>query len=325
MSSINNLLQSNPLIMDYIKNESRGLVMSYATVGFVFGEFLMIILFEFTRKLTILQQYWMPAVVIGLVSSVLIFLVRDPKIKKPDLDVSSDSDTSVELDNYSTNYENRDVPLEPGVWSKVKNLTLLANMEFRRNPKYLFVFLCLFVSRLCSVLFSVYLQLWVMNFYKTGVIATKEESDSLYMSIILGSLVTIAFVAPTFGYFSDKADHRIVVPASFLVRGIVAACFCKIENPYDWHAYILCILMVNASIIQFLSVEVLFMKDTNQQIRGTLSGIAFFFGSIGVTIFSLVGGILFDIKPWAPFLLVASADGVIILISVIFICRGLLN
>ena len=54
VSSINNLLQSNPLIMDYIKNESRGLVMSYATVGFVFGEFLMIILFEFTRKLTIL-------------------------------------------------------------------------------------------------------------------------------------------------------------------------------------------------------------------------------------------------------------------------------
>ena len=75
----------------------------------------------------------MPGLVIGIVSSVLIFMVRDPKIKEPNLDVSSDSDTSIELDNYSTNYENRDVPLEPGVWSKVKNLTLLANNECRRN------------------------------------------------------------------------------------------------------------------------------------------------------------------------------------------------
>ena len=103
-----------------------------------------------------------------------------------------------------------------------------------------------------------------MNFWKTGVIATKEQSDSLYMNIILGSLVTIAFIAPIFGFISDKADQRIVVPASFLIRGIVAACFCHIKNPYDWHAYILCILMVNVSIIQFISVEVLFMKDTNQ-------------------------------------------------------------
>ena len=171
---------------------------------------------------------------IGAVASVLIFLVRDPKIKELNPDVSSDSDTSIELDNYSTNYENPNVPLEPGVWSKVKNLTLVAKQECQRNPKYLFCFICLFVSRLIGVLFSVYLQLWVMNFYKTGVIATKEQSDSLYMSIILGSLVTIAIIAPIFGFVSDKADQRIIVPASFLVRGIVAACFCQITNPYSW-------------------------------------------------------------------------------------------
>ena len=206
VSSINNLLQSNPLVMDYVKNESRGLVMSYATVGFVLGEMLMVLIFESTRDLTILQQYWMPGLIIGLVSTVLIFLVRDPKIKDPNPDVSSDSDTSIELDNYSTNYENPNVPLAPGVWSKVKNLTLVAKHECRRDPKYLYVFMCLFVSRLIGVLFSVYLQLWVMNFFKTGVIATKEQSDQLYMSIILGSLVTIVFVAPIFGFISDKAD-----------------------------------------------------------------------------------------------------------------------
>ena len=65
------------------------------------------------------------------------------------------------------------------------------------------------------------------------------------------------------------------------------------------------------------------MKST---VRGTLNGIAFFFGAIGTTAFVFVGGIIFDkIAPWAPFMLVAIADCVIIVFAVIFISCGLLK
>ena len=45
------------------------------------------------------------------------------------------------------------------------------------------------------------------------------------------------------------------------------------------------------------------------EIRGTLQGIAFFFGAIGTTLFALIGGIVFDnIAPWAPFVMISVAD-----------------
>jgi len=61
-------------------------------------------------------------------------------------------------------------------------------------------------------------------------------------------------------------------------------------------------------------------------IRGTMTGIAFFFGSVGTTIFVMVGGILFDkVGPWAPFMLVGATDGVIIIFIIIFLGLGLIK
>lgn len=43
------------------------------------------------------------------------------------------------------------------------------------------------VSRLITILFSVYMQLWVISFEKKGVLASKDVSDAIYRNIIIGS------------------------------------------------------------------------------------------------------------------------------------------
>ena len=55
MSCLMRLVLVNPLICDYVKSESRGLGMSIVAYGFVFGELMMIFLFENTRKLNMEQ------------------------------------------------------------------------------------------------------------------------------------------------------------------------------------------------------------------------------------------------------------------------------
>ena len=45
-----------------------------------------------------------------------------------------------------------------------RSLTNEAWEDIKLMKKYLFCFICLLVSRLIVVLFSVYLQLWVMSF-----------------------------------------------------------------------------------------------------------------------------------------------------------------
>ena len=55
MSCLMRIVLVNPLILDYVKSDSRGVGMSIVTYGFVFGELAMIGLFEVTRKLSMEQ------------------------------------------------------------------------------------------------------------------------------------------------------------------------------------------------------------------------------------------------------------------------------
>ena len=52
MSCLINTIHVNPLIMDYVKSESRGLMMSFGTLGLVLGELFMVAIFSMTRGLT---------------------------------------------------------------------------------------------------------------------------------------------------------------------------------------------------------------------------------------------------------------------------------
>ena len=195
--------------------------------------------------------------------------------------------------------------------------------ECTRKPKYIFCFICLLVSRLVSVLFSVYMQLWILSFEQSGLLASKGEADAVYMRVVVGAQIAVALTIPLFGFLADKADVRVLIPSTFLVRGLIALSFRFITDPRDFHSYVLSILMVVVSIIQFISVEVIFMRNMKGHIRGTLSGMAFFFGSFGTTTFSLVGGIVFDkIGPWAPFMVVGGADMLVLAVSLIFILKG---
>ena len=213
-----------------------------------------------------------------------------------------------------------------GFWEKFKFLSSKCWEEMKEKPKYFFCFICLFVTRLITVLFSVYLQLWVISFQKSGVLSSTEESDKIYMQVIAGALFSILLVAPVFGFVSDKADPRVIMPSTFFVRGVITFLFSYIDNPNNWHAYFICVTMIVLSVIQFICVEVVFMRNMKKEIRGTLSGIAVFFGSIGTTTFALVGGIIFDkIGPWAPFVVVAIADLIVVFISFIFIITGKIN
>ena len=82
-------------------------------------------------------------------------------------------------------------------------------------------------------------------------------------------------------------------------------------------------LIIIASAIQYISVEVLFLRSLPNEIRGTMIGISNFFGLLGQTIFSVVAGIIFDkIGPASPFTLVAFCDFTIAIVAIIVACYG---
>ena len=78
------LIHVNPLVIDYVKSESRGLGIALASLGLVVGEMLMVTMFAATRKLSMEAQYWVPAIIISALAISLIFLIREPTIKRKD-------------------------------------------------------------------------------------------------------------------------------------------------------------------------------------------------------------------------------------------------
>jgi len=111
--------------------------------------------------------------------------------------------------------------------------------------------------------------------------------------IIWMQVATFIFM-PIFALTSDYADVRIIIPLAFFARGSIAITFTAVQDPSSVLAYSLTVMLTLTSIVVFLNVSVLFMRNMNPTIRGILVSLAFFFGQLGATVFHFVGGYLFD-------------------------------
>lgn len=76
---------SHPLIMDYIKQESRGKAAAIQNMGNLIGEtFAMSVLFGYSKREDVSQTkaFCVAAIIIGVLSLFILCLVRNPKIKE---------------------------------------------------------------------------------------------------------------------------------------------------------------------------------------------------------------------------------------------------
>lgn len=112
---------------------------------------MMILIFDLTRSSTMEQQYLVPAIVVGTFSVSLIFMIREPTIKEHRLLPDGTREDEI-------------VDRNVGTWERLSTITSVVFSEIAEKPKYVFVFVCITVSRLMNILFAVYIQLWVMSF-----------------------------------------------------------------------------------------------------------------------------------------------------------------
>ena len=85
----------------------------------------------------------------------------------------------------------------------------------------------------------------------------------------------------------------------------------------------LCCLLIIFTVIEAISIEVLLMRGMPSGIRGTMMGIVNFFGQLGMLLYALIGGQLFDrINKNAPFIFLAIMDTILVLLTLTLICLG---
>ena len=75
-----------------------------------------------------------------------------------------------------------------------------------------------------------------------------------------------------------------------MLRGFCGYCFIFINDPQSYFSKIMNCLLIIFTVVEAISVEVLFMRGMPSAIRGTMMGMVAFFGQIGMLVFTLVGG-----------------------------------
>jgi len=126
---------------------------------------------------------------------------------------------------------------------------------------------------------------------------------------MVASALLCIFVLPVLGKLCDTIDPRKIMPVAFLARCSTTYMFWLVKDPRSLHMFVVCIAMVIATIAEQISCDSIFMKNLNKETRGILSGAYSFVGQIGILIFSLVGGWMFDnLGSKSPFVAIGFLD-----------------
>jgi MFS family permease len=102
--------------------------------------------------------------------------------------------------------------------------------------------------------------------------------------------------------------------------------FLPLENPKSITTLALLTLMMVASIGENVALSAYFMRNMPKHIRGTLIGITTALGTLGLFVFSIVGGYVYDtVDHKTPFLIVGVLDLCFVIVLCILNCLGKLE
>jgi hypothetical protein len=108
----------------------------------------------------------------------------------------------------------------------------------------------------------------------------------IYRQIVMISMVLTGVMLPIIGHLADSTPSRIIVPAAFLTRCIAAFMFVQITDPATIMSYLSCSLLILATTVENVAIEVLFMRNMPGDVRGAMNGLLHFFGNVGILIFT---------------------------------------
>ena len=210
-------------------------------------------------------------------------MLKEPELKmkkSKELRRESEGETA-RSSNSNPSSQSTDACLDMSLSEKVQYLTSRVAELVMSDIKYPLCFLGVMVSKLVTILYSIYLMLWMTSFVPTGVVESDERVKTLYSEVLTGAMVGTLIAMPFFGKIADTAPIGVFLPIAFLMRGAIAYQFQFIKDPESTMSVLLSMLIIVASAVQFISVEVLYLRSLPSDIRGVMIGLSNFFGLLG--------------------------------------------
>ena len=330
---------AHPLINDYVTKKSRGKAIAINGLGGVCGEVMaMGVLLRLSKSMSYERAFALTGTIIISFSAYFFIFVKDPNLKIIHKRVEKGYETkrsSKVIKMHDTDYvkisEVGSTPTfqELTLVEKVSELTEIVQQQLKKKPILQIVIVGATITRLLSVLFSTYLILWInQNIIIAGVQDSQEAADQqnlakdIYINIMVASALICVVVLPVVGKLCDTIDPRNIMPIAFLSRCLTTYLFWLLDSPDTLRTFLVCVAMVVFTVTESVCCDSLFMKNLNKETRGILNGVYSFAGQVGILIFSLVGGWIFDnLGPKSPFVAIGCLDLAFTILFCIFRIR----
>lgn len=171
---------AHPLIADYVEKDSRGKGTSLSSLGTIFGEvFGICILMGFSHfNLDYYQSFDIFAVIILAFSACFYFAIKEPSNLHDEIDQSALSFDTLSL------------------IEKVGKFNEICKEELTSKPILRLCIVGASITRLITVLYSIYLILWIKSFDQYS---DSDSSKTIYLNIMIAAVIMATIMLPFIG------------------------------------------------------------------------------------------------------------------------------
>lgn len=186
-----------------------------------------------------------------------------------------------------------------------------------RNPRTVLAYLSAMTARGDIVVAGLFMSLWASSAVRAagGDVAVAQYQVWLPFAIMQVFAVGWSFV---FGAILDRIN-RVAGLVIALGLGVVAyGSMYFVGSPLDLRMLPAFALLGMAMAGAMMSSMALVGQEAPARERGAVIGMLSMFGSVGIMVAAVVGGALFSpATPWAPFVLVAGAQAVLLVVAIV--------
>ena len=189
---------------------------------------------------------------------------------------------------------------------------LTSGLKRMGNPRIFLAYAGSFAARSDVVVKGLFLALWAIQAGRQSGLTSGEAMARFGTVITIMYLVSLAS-APLFGWFIDRVNRvtATIVALTFGTAGYLSMYI--ISSPIDFSMLPYMIVLTLGAGFMTKATMALIGQEAPVKERGSVIAMAQMFGAIGILVFTVVGGRLFDAwGPWAPFVIAGAYQGVLI-------------
>jgi len=198
-----------------------------------------------------------------------------------------------------------------------KRTLIFSGLRGAKNPRIALAYAGAFAARGDLVVKAAFLSLWaIQDGLEQGMHPGQAMARFGTMIIIMSVASFVS--APIFGWLIDKINRvsAIIIALAFASVGYLA--MYVITSPLDFAMVPYFIVISLGSSFMMKSSLSLVGQEAPISERGSVIAMNSICGAIGILVFTVIGGRLFDLyAPWAPFVLAGAYQVVLLIVAVI--------